>query len=112
MASKEKNTTPAAPEFRILIELSRRARVELNKLLRVTEAVKTIDSATFNAGLEKAEAPLRQMLDYIEETLQELSKLKQGQAKMLGTKNLNVQLEEVGHRVQLMFNHSEWYRHK
>jgi hypothetical protein len=101
MASKKKVATP---EFRIIIELSRRSTHEVKKLLKQLEAG-AISKAELNTGLTKVEAPIKQMLDYIDAILDDVSKLKRAQAGKIATKALEADLVEVGKRLKLMYNH-------
>jgi hypothetical protein len=112
MASKKKAATSgshtATPEFRILIELARRARHEVQALLKRTEA-RNITKVELDTGLEKVEEPMRQMVDYINDTLGDVSKLKRDQSQKIDTEELEIHLLEVGTRLKLMFDHSnEW----
>ena len=108
MASKKtvaKKRSPKDPKVKILIELSRRARREVDKLLKQSIAG-TIDSAELNMGLNEAEAPLKQMLDYVKTTLSDLSQLqKLSLTRTLSKKQLNTKLKAVRRRMKLMSNH-------
>jgi hypothetical protein len=109
MATKRsvtKKGSNKAPKFKILIQLSTRARREVEKLLKRSEAG-TISNAQLNTGLKKAEAPLEQMLDYINATLSDMSTLLKGaQNSTMTKKQLNIKLIAVRKRVKLMINHS------
>jgi hypothetical protein len=109
MASKRSVTAKGsqkAPKVKILIELSRRAKREVDKLLKRSEAG-TITNAELNTGLKEAEVPLRQMRDYIDATLSDMSKLlKRTRASTITEKQLNIKLYAVRKRVKLMLNHS------
>jgi hypothetical protein len=104
MASKKKVTTSGSqiPKFRILIQLSQRAAAEMVKLFRRTKAG-TITKEELNARLQKVEAPLKQMLNYINGTLDELASLKRDQPT-LARGELKIRLKQVGIRVKRMFN--------
>lgn len=111
MASKKKVTTSGSqtPKVRILIQLSRRAKAEVAKLLKRTEAG-TITKVELNTALQKVEAPLKQMLNYISGTLDDLSRLKRDQTITFATRELKIRLKKVGKRVKRMFNHGNgWY---
>ena len=114
MASKRSVTARGshkAPKVKILIELSRRARREVEKLLKGSETG-TITNAELNAGLKEAEVPLQQMRDYIDATLSDMSKLmKRTQASTITKKELNIKLDAMRKRVKRMLNHSNGYRH-
>jgi len=107
MASKKKvaTTHTAAPEFRILIELSRRARHEVQDLLKRT-AAGNITKVELNTRLKNVEIPMKQMLDYINETLDEVSRMRRDQTRITDTGELETDLREVGKRLKLMFDHS------
>ena len=108
MASKRSNTergSHQAPKVKILIELSQRAKHEVEKLLARSEAG-NITKVELSTGLEELETPLKQMLDYIKGTLDDTSRLTAlGQAKTIDTSKLNTGLKEVRKRVKLMLNH-------
>jgi phage shock protein A len=105
MASKKKVTIP---KFKVLTRLSERAVAEVVKLFRRTKAG-TITKEELNAGLQKVEEPLKQMLNYIDGTLDDLARLKRDQTKTFATKELKIQLKEIGKRVKRMANWSnDW----
>jgi hypothetical protein len=112
MASKKtvtKSGSNKAPKVRILIELSRRARREVEKLLRSSKAG-TITESELNTGLKQAEVPLKQMLDYINATLDDMSKLlKRTHGKTIKSKELSTKLDVVRRRVKRMLNHTNGY---
>lgn len=114
MASKRSVTARGshkAPKVKILIELSRRARREVEKLLRRSEAG-TIDNVELTKGLKEAEVPLQQMRDYIDATLSDMSKLlKRTQASTITKKELNTKLNAVRKQVKRMLNHSNGFHH-
>jgi chromosome condensin MukBEF complex kleisin-like MukF subunit len=114
MASKRSVTARGShkvPRVKILIELSRRARREVEKLLKRSEAG-TIDNAELKKGLKEAEVPLRQMRDYINATLSDMSKLlKRTQASTITEKELNTKLNAVRKQVKRMLNHSNGFHH-
>jgi hypothetical protein len=109
MASKNSVTKKAsrkAPKTEILIKLSRRARREVEKLLKRSEAG-TITHAELNAGLKEAEAPLKQMLDYITKTLEDMLRLqKRTRGTTIDLKDLNAKLKAVRKSVYRLLNHS------
>jgi hypothetical protein len=109
MASKRSVTERGShkvPKVKILIELSRRARREVDKLFKRSEAG-TITNAELNTGLKEAEVPLEQMRDYINTTLSDMSKLlKRSQTSTISKKELNIKLNVVRKRVKRMLNHS------
>ena len=113
MASKKtvtKKGSHKAPKVKVLIQLSRRAKRELDKLLKRSEAG-TITKGQLNTGLKEVAAPLKQMLDYIDVTLDDLSKLQKLNAiKTIATKQLNVDLQEIHRSVSRMLNHHGPYR--
>ena len=83
----------------------------MEKLLKHSEAG-TITNAELNTGLKEAEVPLKQMLDYINTTLDDLSKLlKRTQASTITKKELNIKLNVVRKRVKRMLNHGNGYHH-
>ena len=112
MASKKtvtKKGSHKAPKVRILIELSRRARREVEKLLRSNKAG-TITEAELSTGLKQAEVPLKQMLVYINATLNDMSKLlKRTQGQAMNSKQLNTKLDVVRRRVKRMLNHTNGF---
>lgn len=114
MASKRSVTARGshkAPKVKILIELSRRARREVEKLLRHSEAG-TITNAELKTGLKHAEVPLRQMRDYINATLSDISKLlKRTQTSTITKRELNIKLDAMRKRVKRMLNHSNGFHH-
>jgi hypothetical protein len=112
MASKKKLTKSGSqtPKVRILIQLSRRAKAEVVKLFKRTKAG-TITKEELNTGLQKVEAPLKQMLNYINATLDDLSRLKRDQTRTLATTDLKIRLRQVGKRVKRMFNHGNGDRY-
>jgi hypothetical protein len=112
MASKKtvtKKVSHKTPKVRILIELSRRARREVEKLLRSNKAG-TITKSELNTGLKQAEVPLKQMLVYINATLDDMSKLlKRTQGQAINSKQLNIKLDVVRRRVKRMLNHTNGF---
>jgi hypothetical protein len=112
MASKKtatKKVSHEAPKVRILIELSRRARREVDRLLKSNKAG-TMTESELNAGLKQAEVPLKQMLDYINATLDDMSKLlKRTQGQAINSKQLSIKLDVVRRRVKRMLNHTNGY---
>lgn len=112
MASKKtatKRATPKTPKVKVLIELSRRARREVETLLRRSEAG-TITMAEMKAGLKQAEAPLKQMLGYINNTLDDVSKLlKRTESKTINLKEFNAKLNVVRKQVKGMLNHTNGF---
>lgn len=110
MASKKKRSRDGSkiPQVKILIQYSKRATAEVVKLFRRTKRG-TITKEELNAGLQKVEAPLKQMLHYIDGTLDDLAKLRREQSGTLKKRELKIRLREVGIRVKLMFNHmNDW----
>jgi Ca2+-binding EF-hand superfamily protein len=112
MASKKKVATSgshtAGPEFRILIELSQRARYEVQHLLKRAETG-NITKVELNTVLKKVELQMKQMLDYINETLDEVSRLKRDQTRKIDIEELETRLLEVRTRLKLMVDHSnDW----
>jgi hypothetical protein len=114
MASKKSVTKKGShkvPKIKILIELSRRARREVDKLFKRSEAG-TITNAEMNTGLKEAETPLKQMRDYIDTTLSDMSKLlKRTEANTITKKQLNIKLNVVRKRVKRMLNHGNGMHH-
>jgi hypothetical protein len=114
MASKKKvakRGSNKTPKVKILIELSRRARREVEKLLRSSKAG-TITKAELNTGLKQAEAPLKQMLVYITATLNDMSRLqKRARGKTIDLKDLNAKLDVMRKRVKRMLNHTNGLHH-
>jgi len=103
--------THKIPKVKILIELSRRARREVDKLLRRSEAG-TITSADLNAGLKEAEVPLQLMRNYIDSTLSDMSKLlKLARASSISKREMNIKLNIVRKRVKRMLNHGNGMHH-
>jgi hypothetical protein len=98
----------ALPEYRILIELARRARHEVQDLLKAAEK-RDIGKGTLNKGLKNVEVPMEQMVEYIEKTLDDVSRLRRRIIKKVDLEELEIDLKEVGSRLKLMFDHSnEW----
>jgi hypothetical protein len=114
MASKKsvtKRGSHKVPKIKILIELSRRARRDVEKLLKRSEAG-TITNAEMSTGLKEAEEPLEQMRDYINTTLSDMSKLlKLTQASTITKRELNIKLNVVRKRVKRMLNHGNGMHH-
>jgi hypothetical protein len=114
MASKKtikKTGSHEVPKVKILIELSRRAEREVKTLLKRSEAG-TITNAELNTGLKEVAAPLKQMLDYIEATLEDVSKLqKRTELKTITTKQLSTDLHEIDRSVNLMLDHGDFPHH-
>jgi len=84
MGSKRKvaknGSRNALPEYRILIELARRARHEVHDLWEGTKNGK-ITKREMNTGLKNVEIPMEQMVAYIEKTLKDVSKLRKAKKK-------------------------------
>jgi len=104
MASKTSGSHKL-PEFRILIELSRRAKHQVKELLKRTETG-SFSKGELSTGLNDIEEPLKQMLDYVRGTLDDVSKIKRSQGQTINKDELNAELKEVGKRVKLMIDHS------
>lgn len=103
--SVKKKPADAAPENRILIQLSRRAKREVDKLLKRSEAG-TITGTDLSSGLKEAGTSLKQMRDYITATLDEMSALRKlAESKSITKKQLDTELVAVRRLVKLMFNH-------
>ena len=112
MASKKtatKRVSHKAPKVKVLIQLSKRAKRELDKLLKRSKAG-TITKGQLNAGLKDVAAPLKQMLDYVDVTLDDLSKLQKLDVKTSTTKQLNLDLQEIHRSVSRMLNHHGPYQ--
>jgi hypothetical protein len=108
MASKKtvtKRGAHKAPKVKVLIQLSRRAKREADKLLKRSKAG-TITKEQLNTGLKEVAAPLKQMLDYIDATLDNVSKLQKRTAvRTITTKQLNIDLRKIDRGVNRMLNH-------
>jgi len=109
MASKKTVTKRAArkvPKVKVLIQLSRRAKREMDKLLKGSKTG-TITQRQLNTGLKEVAAPLKQMLKYIDATLDGVSKLqKRTAASSISPKQLNTKLLELDSGVNRMLDHS------
>lgn len=114
MASKRKvaaKVSNKVPKVKILIELSRRARREIDKLVRRSEAG-TITNVEVSRGLKEAEVPLQQMRDYIDTTLSDVaSLLKRAQASTITKKQMDIKLIAVRKQVKRMLNHENGFHH-
>jgi hypothetical protein len=111
MASKKTKKTVRSkgahetPKVRIFIELSRRARRELQKLLKSGEAG-TLSNADLKTGLDEVKEPLGEMVEYINVTLADMAELiKSTRGKPVITKAGVNKLKIVRRRVKLMLNH-------
>jgi hypothetical protein len=110
MASK-RSVTKQVPKVKILVQLSQRARRDTEKLLKRSEA-RTMTIVELNAGFKEVEASLKQMLNYIDTTLDDMSKLlKRAKAKTITREELNIGLFEGRRRLKLMYNWGNGWHH-
>lgn len=108
MVSKKKvpaKRSNKVPKSKILIELSRRARREIDKLVRRSEAG-TLTDVEASTGLKETKVTLQEMRDYIDTALSDVSNLlERTDTSLITSKQLKIKLIAVRKQVKRMLWH-------
>jgi hypothetical protein len=88
----------------MLTKQLKRTKAKVAKLLKRTKGG-TVTKAQFNTELKKVEKSLKQLRDYLDGALGEISRVKRSGTRAVDTAELNLRLKDLGKRLQRICNH-------